>query len=171
MLPRLWLLVGSKGPTDRQTMSLIELSWTAKKMIKTRTTTDLDTNLVCKKVSTSLRSSHCSSNEIAYSSHLQDFFVVFWLHLVVFWLNLVKFWLYLVGFWLYLVEFWLYLVVLWLYFVAFWWQFGVGVIKILTPRTYTPKHHSQTSSKGAGNLCRHSSLHYFIVSESKWNHD
>ena len=30
MLPRLWLLVGSKGPTDRQTMSLIELSWTAK---------------------------------------------------------------------------------------------------------------------------------------------
>ena len=30
MLPRLCLLVGSKGPTDRQTMSLIELSWTAK---------------------------------------------------------------------------------------------------------------------------------------------
>ena len=31
MLPRLWLLVGSDPPTDRQTMSLIELSWTAKK--------------------------------------------------------------------------------------------------------------------------------------------
>ena len=29
---RLWLLVGSKGPTDRQTMSLIELSWTARYM-------------------------------------------------------------------------------------------------------------------------------------------
>ena len=32
MLPRLWLLVGSDRPRDRQTMSLIELSWTAKKM-------------------------------------------------------------------------------------------------------------------------------------------
>ena len=31
MLPRLWLLVGSDRPTDRPTMSLIELSWTAKK--------------------------------------------------------------------------------------------------------------------------------------------
>ena len=30
MLPRLWLLVGSDRQTDRQTMSLIELSWTAK---------------------------------------------------------------------------------------------------------------------------------------------
>ena len=30
MLPRLWLLVGSDRPTDRPTMSLIELSWTAK---------------------------------------------------------------------------------------------------------------------------------------------
>ena len=98
------------------------------------------------------------------------FLAVFWLHLVVFLLHLVEFWLYLVAFWLYLVELWLYLVVLWLYFVAFWWQFGVGVIKILTPRTYTPKHHSQTSSKGAGNLCRHSSLHYSIVDKSKWNH-
>ena len=27
---------------------------------------------VCKNVSTSLRSSHCSSNEMAYSSHLYD---------------------------------------------------------------------------------------------------
>ena len=35
MLLRLWLLVGSKGPTDRQTMSLIELSWTAKKLFFT----------------------------------------------------------------------------------------------------------------------------------------
>ena len=33
MLPRLWLLVGSKGPTKGQTMSLIELSWTAKNTI------------------------------------------------------------------------------------------------------------------------------------------
>ena len=32
MLPWLWLLVGSKGPTDRQTMSVIELSWTAKNL-------------------------------------------------------------------------------------------------------------------------------------------
>ena len=31
MLPRLWLLVGSNQGTDRQTMSLIELSWTANK--------------------------------------------------------------------------------------------------------------------------------------------
>ena len=31
MLPRLWLLVGSDRPRDRQTMSVIELSWTAKK--------------------------------------------------------------------------------------------------------------------------------------------
>ena len=31
MLPRLWLLVGSDQQTDRPTMSLIELSWTAKK--------------------------------------------------------------------------------------------------------------------------------------------
>ena len=30
MLPRLWLLVGSDQGTDRQTMSVIELSWTAK---------------------------------------------------------------------------------------------------------------------------------------------
>ena len=30
MLPRLWLLVGSDRQTDRPTMSLIELSWTAK---------------------------------------------------------------------------------------------------------------------------------------------
>ena len=33
MLPRLWLLVVSKGLTDRQTMSLIELSWIAKNRI------------------------------------------------------------------------------------------------------------------------------------------
>ena len=33
MLPRLWLLVGSDRPTDRQVMSLIELSWTAKKAV------------------------------------------------------------------------------------------------------------------------------------------
>ena len=32
MLPRLWLLVGSDQQTDRQTMSVIELSWTAKKL-------------------------------------------------------------------------------------------------------------------------------------------
>ena len=31
MLPRLWLLVGSDRPTKGQTMSVIELSWTAKK--------------------------------------------------------------------------------------------------------------------------------------------
>ena len=31
MLPRLWLLVGSNQGTDGQTMSVIELSWTAKK--------------------------------------------------------------------------------------------------------------------------------------------
>ena len=31
MLPRLWLLDGSDRPRDRQTMSVIELSWTAKK--------------------------------------------------------------------------------------------------------------------------------------------
>ena len=30
MIPRLWLLVGSDQGTDRPTMSLIELSWTAK---------------------------------------------------------------------------------------------------------------------------------------------
>ena len=34
MPPRLWLLVGSDQETDRQTMSLIELSWTAKKTIR-----------------------------------------------------------------------------------------------------------------------------------------
>ena len=33
MLPRLWLLVGSDRQTDRPTMSLIELSWTAKNSI------------------------------------------------------------------------------------------------------------------------------------------
>ena len=34
MLPRLWLLVGSDRQTDRPTMSLIELSWTAKNVEK-----------------------------------------------------------------------------------------------------------------------------------------
>ena len=34
MLPRLWLLVGSNRQTDRPTMSLIELSWTAKKTVR-----------------------------------------------------------------------------------------------------------------------------------------
>ena len=33
MLPKLWLLVGSDRPIDRPTLSLIELSWTAKKTL------------------------------------------------------------------------------------------------------------------------------------------
>ena len=44
MLPGLWLLVGSKA--DRQTMSVIELSWTAKKDDKYKD--DGDNNMMMK---------------------------------------------------------------------------------------------------------------------------
>ena len=103
------------GKSHKQHKKVIAITTTT----KTRALTALVTNLVCKKVSTSLRSSHCSSNEIAYSSHLQDFFVsscfgyIQW-YFGCIWLSFDCIWC----------NFGLYLVVLWLYFVAFWWQFG-----------------------------------------------
>ena len=62
MLPRLWLLVGSKGPTDRQTMSVIELSWTAKKKFTSKKNKMLAFELIKKQCNRYLRPKHQDKN-------------------------------------------------------------------------------------------------------------
>ena len=74
MLPRLWLLVGSdrptKGPRDRQTMSVIELSWTAKKDSASNSTN----HRIDRYYSWSLKKIHCPHPQV---SSLGTYLIIF----------------------------------------------------------------------------------------------